>query len=437
MRIIGSLFIQPVQIESNRIRESNIIEKPKGSFIMSEENGVDLYRSLQSAFLGNEVGFKSKNQLRVSALLAYGACSDVLFVAPTGSGKSMTYILPNMVDKSKTTIVLAPLLALTRDIVIKVRAYGLTCYEWKGEEILGELPNVLVCSYHRACGPNFRAVLLRFRHSLHRIVFDECHLLALWPDLCPDWDRLYLIRSVVSDPLPFLLLSASLSPPLKTSIMEKLSLVDIIEYREPSFRPNLQFNLIDCFGSDTLKMVALIYERIKKFSADSDRFIVFVGTVIMADQLHAALRTKVACYKYHGKNITDRTQNSDDWVASGKIMVATTAFSHGVDYPSVRIVFILGQPSHTEELYQEAGRAGRDGKIAEIFLIRLNYQEFQFKKACIRQSIEDIIDGEHALPCFLTQMNSSCFCSNCKSRMHLEGKVKLRFVILIHDAQFS
>ncbi len=322
-------------------------------------------RALREVFGLHE--FRAGQADVVAAMLAG---RDVLSVAPTGSGKSISYWVPAVVEGGLTMVV-SPLIALMKDQVDRLTERGVAAtfinsslerpeqVERLRRAIAGDY-RLLFVAPERLSRPGFIGRLAELR--VRRMVVDEAHCISTWGhDFRPDYRLLGAAIEACGRP-PVAAFTATATPAVRADI------VKILELREPLVsvtgfnRPTLTLSVIRCRG-DVAKR-----DQLRRLLADrSQQALVYVGTVSAAEEVAAELDAVA----YHGRMDAEaRRQVQEDFTAGrSRVVVATSAFGMGVDIAGIRRVVHYHLPGSLEAYYQEAGRAGRDGRPADCTLL--------------------------------------------------------------------
>ncbi|MBL7698472.1 MAG: RecQ family ATP-dependent DNA helicase [Chitinophagaceae bacterium] len=297
---------------------------------------------------------------------------DCLALLPTGGGKSICFQIPAMA-KEGLCLVVTPLIALMKDQVENLRRKGITSFAvYSGmtrKEVMATLKTAgnsnckfLYVSPERLETTMFREFLPSLGVSL--IAVDEAHCISQWGyDFRPSYLRIADLRQELPG-IPVLALTASATPEVQKDICEKLLFRKFSVFRQSFERPNLSYSVFNVSGKvnkiiDVLNKVpgtAIVYCRSRKKTKEISDLLVMKE--IAADFYHAGLSQDV------------RNEKQENWLKDKtRVIVCTNAFGMGIDKPGVRVVIHADVPECLENYYQEAGRAGRDGKRAYAVLL--------------------------------------------------------------------
>ena len=319
-------------------------------------------------------GYDDFRGIQREIIESIGSGHDTLGLMPTGGGKSITFQVPALCQDG-TCIVITPLIALMKDQVDHLRRRGIRAAAiYSGltrEEIVITLENcifgdirILYVSPERLASDLFQTKLLHMRVSF--ITVDEAHCISQWGyDFRPSYLQIAQIRKLVPN-APVLALTATATPAVVQDIQQKLSQKDtnFNVFRMSFERKNLAYvvrhapdkreQLIHILES--VKGSAIVYARSRRRTKEYAELLTEAG--ISATFYHAGLDSAV-------KDERQRGWQQD----KVRVMVATNAFGMGIDKPDVRLVIHIDCPDSIEAYFQEAGRAGRDGRKAYAVLL--------------------------------------------------------------------
>ena len=309
---------------------------------------------------------------------------DTLGLMPTGGGKSITFQVYSL-SQSGVCIVVTPLIALMKDQVENLKKKNIKAAAiYSGmskKEIEIILNNVIYGGYKFLyVSPerlqNYYFLEMLKNMDVNLLTIDEAHCISQWGyDFRPPYLQIAEIRKLLPSDTPVLALTATATPDVVQDIQDKLEFSEYNVIRKSFERKNLFYSVI--FTEDKVKILCqllnkhqgcgVIYVRNRKKTKEFAELLQKFG--VSADYYHAGLSTE------------EREKKQNDWQNDKiRLMVCTNAFGMGIDKPNVRIVVHLDLPDSPEAYFQEAGRAGRDGKKAEAFLLYNNQDIGQLKK---------------------------------------------------------
>lgn len=286
---------------------------------------------------------------------------------PTGGGKSLCYQIPGLA-LGGTTLVISPLVALMNDQVANLKKRGISAVAITAamnyKQIKISLNNAalghvqfLYISPERLQNEDFRKQLSYLPITL--IAVDEAHCISQWGyDFRPSYLKIAEVRSYF-DNVQIIAVTASATKEVIKDIQERLDFSKAAVFRQSFLRSNLRYVLQheENKTQRLLKLIkniggsGIIYVRNRRKTEEFAKLL--VNQNLLAKAYHAGMRYE------------ERQQVQNDWLTNKiQIICATNAFGMGIDKPDVRFVVHLDLPDSLEAYFQEAGRAGRDGKTA-------------------------------------------------------------------------
>ncbi len=321
------------------------------------------------------------------------AGEDVFAVMPTGSGKSMCYQLPALVDGG-LTLVVSPLIALMRDQVLQLKALGVAAASLNSAEDDGSrldtlalldagTLNLLFVSPERLAAGSLTSRLRKA--GIRRLAIDEAHCVSQWGhDFRPEYRQLSRVRETLGD-VQVIAFTATADATTRADIAAQLFPNSPRTVVHSFNRPNLDLRFeakdrprdqIETFLSRHRGASGIIYAASRN---STERL-----ATALSERGHNALA-------YHaGMETAQRSRHQDRFLQEdGIVIVATVAFGMGINKPDVRFVIHADMPGGIESYYQEIGRAGRDGLPAETLTL-YGIDDMMFR----RRQIDDKDVGE-------------------------------------------
>ena len=317
------------------------------SEVLKEYWGYDGFRPMQEEIITAALGGK-----------------DVLAIMPTGGGKSICFQVPGLI-KDGITLVVTPLIALMKDQVQNLNDRGVRALAihagMSRHEVDLALNNAaygdykfLYLSPERLGTQLFRSYIDVLDVSF--IVVDEAHCISQWGyDFRPDYLRIGELRERIDAPV--IAVTATATPSVAQDIMERLGFREKLLLKSGFERPNLSYIVrqVEDKYSQILNVcngvpgTGIVYARNRRKCEELSEFLMAQG--VSASFYHAGLGGQA------------RAERQAAWKSGAvRVMVCTNAFGMGIDKPDVRFVVHYDLPESPEAYFQEAGRAGRDGK---------------------------------------------------------------------------
>jgi ATP-dependent DNA helicase RecQ len=357
--------------------------------VLKEYWGYDEFRSLQPEIIQ-------------SIMSGY----DTLALLPTGGGKSICFQVPALCQEG-ICIVISPLIALMKDQVYNLKRRGISSaaiysgMSYREIDLLldnciyGDI-KLLYLSPERLQSELARERIKKMNISF--IAVDEAHCISQWGyDFRPPYLQIPEIRDLIGD-VPVLALTATATPEVVKDIQDKLQFRKGHVFQKSFARPNLAYVVRYVEGKEhklieilqKVKGSGVVYVRNRKRSREIATLLIQRG--ISADFYHAGLDSD------------QRSKKQEDWMAGkSRIMVSTNAFGMGIDKPDVRIVVHMELPDSLEAYFQEAGRAGRDGKKAFAVLLYNAADRFNLEQGFEKSfpPLQQVRQVYHALGSYL------------------------------------
>ena len=329
-------------------------------------------RTMPVEVLKHYWGYDSFRPLQEQIIHSVLEGNDTLALLPTGGGKSICFQVPQML-KEGLALVISPLVALMKDQVQNLEDRGIKALfihsGMNRREVDLALNNAaydpevkfLYVSPERLSTSLFASYLDIL--PITTIVVDEAHCISQWGyDFRPDYLMIGRIRERVDAPV--LALTATATPQVCEDIMDKLSFKERIVFKGDFNRDNLTYVVRRC--TDKMGQLLSICKGVPGTG------IVYMRNRSKCEEIAQALKAAgISADFYHaGLQSLSRSERQMEWkCGKTRVMVCTNAFGMGIDKPDVRFVVHLDIPDSPEAYFQEAGRAGRDGKLAYAVLL--------------------------------------------------------------------
>lgn len=349
---------------------------------------------------------------------------DILAVLPTGSGKSLCYQLPALILDG-VFVVVSPLIALMIEQVDKLKALNIPaeCLHSnltpiEQEAIIEKLPTLklLYVSPERLLTPAFFKTMKQ--NQISGFAIDEVHCMLHWgADFRPEYVALKHLKRYFPH-VPIIALTATATHKQQNSIIEHLQ-INPRQHIYSAYKPNIQYQVI---ATHELKLKTL--EICQSHAQHSG--IIYCATRRRVEYVYNYLiQQGISALCYHaGMSADERhAQQQAFYQSHSQVMVATVAFGLGIDKPDIRYIIHFDLPGRIDQLIQETGRAGRDGALANSYLLYhpeqfLQLNLWRFKKASPLLFAEMIDDLQK-----LTILLNSQQCFRSLIVEHFEGEV--------------
>ena len=316
-------------------------------------------------------GYDAFRPMQEEIISAAAEGRDVLAILPTGGGKSVCFQVPALM-KEGIALVVTPLIALMKDQVQNLEARGIRALAIHAGMTRFQVDTAL----NNAAYGDFKFLYLspeRLGTALFQsyidllnvsyIVVDEAHCISQWGyDFRPDYLQIGKLRERIKAPV--IALTATATPQVAEDIMERLGFEEKLLLRSGFERPNLNYIVRKC--EDKLGQLLGVCNGVKGSG------IVYLRSRKKCEEYAAMLKAEgISVSFYHaGLSSELRSERQAAWKkGSIRVMICTNAFGMGIDKPDVRFVVHCDLPESPEAYFQEAGRAGRDGKTSYAVLL--------------------------------------------------------------------
>ena len=299
---------------------------------------------------------------------------DVLGIMPTGAGKSLCFQVPALMMEG-ITLVISPLISLMKDQVGALNQAGihaaflnssLTMNQYYKALSLASKNQykIIYVAPERLMTEEFLSFVSKVDISI--IAIDEAHCVSQWgQDFRPSYLKIGEFIEILPKRPVICAYTATATKEVKKDIIELLMLEEPTVVTTGFDRKNLHF---------AVRKPKNKYKEVKDYISDhrKDSGIIYCLTRKLVEEVYENLiNDGIKAAKYHGGLLDkERQDNQDNFIYDrALVMVATNAFGMGIDKSNVRFVIHYNMPRNMEHYYQEAGRAGRDGELAECILL--------------------------------------------------------------------
>lgn len=327
---------------------------------------------------------------------------DQFVVLPTGSGKSICYQLPAIIQKG-ITIVVSPLKSLILDQVANLEKKNIKADAFFGDisiKIRRQIIDNMICeNYDKNLiyttpetldnNDDFlnNLNLLNDVGRLTRFVIDEAHCISLWGnDFRNSYRKLANLKQLFPK-VPIMALTATATPRVRTDTVHLLKLSNVKIYTKSYYRPNLKI-FVKQRNKETFNEIV---DKIKQQYEDQVGIIYCLSRKKCEEMAEKLQQHGIDCDPYHAGQGSKLRQSIQEKWQSGEtnLIIATIAFGMGIDKADVRYVIHFNMPFSIENYYQEIGRAGRDGNNSDCILY-YSYQD----KICAEKLILKSVNGD-------------------------------------------
>ena len=384
-----------------------------------------LYSSLKKYFGFNE--FKGTQKEVIKSILNR---DDTFVIMPTGGGKSLCYQLPAFMSDG-TAIIISPLIALMKNQVDLVRAFG-------GKDVVAHFMNSSLTKkqveqVRKDVKDGTTKILYLAPESLTKeetvlflrelkipfVAVDEAHCISEWGhDFRPEYRR---IRQIVENIgiVPIMGLTASATPKVREDVIKNLRMRDPMVYQSSFLRKNLYYEIRP--KKNKTQTIKEIISVIRKRQGQSG--IIYCLSRKSTEELSENLRVNgIKALGYHaGMDSGTRSKHQDAFLMEEvDVIVATIAFGMGIDKPDVRFVIHYDVPKSIESYYQETGRAGRDGIKSDCILF-YDYKDLSKLEHFLKD--KPVSEREVGMQ-LLEEMAAFCESSGCRRKgiLHYFGE---------------
>nr|XP_026690193.1 ATP-dependent DNA helicase Q1-like isoform X1 [Ciona intestinalis] len=334
---------------------------------------AELDKTLQDVFQ-----IKHFHPVQLQAINSTMSKCDVLLIMSTGGGKSLCFQLPAIISKG-ITLVVTPLVSLMEDQVLNLKQYGIKAHMLKADSSMDDVMEV----YDSMKSPNPQVKLVYvtpekiskskqfMSHldkcyksgNLSRIAIDEVHCVSQWGnDFRPDYKMLGILKRLYPS-TPIIGLTATSTNKVTFDTKQLLNIPDCLVFRTPLVRKNL-FYEVRPKPTTHQKVVQDIVTTIQENFKGESGIIYCISCRNCTDVCNSLIKSGIRAAVYHARcSAKKKSEVHQQWLNNEiQVICATVAFGMGINKPQVRFVIHHSISKSVENYFQEAGRAGRDGK---------------------------------------------------------------------------
>ena len=409
-----------------------------------------LFDNLQ-VFFGFDA-FKGEQEAIITNILQG---KDTFVIMPTGGGKSICYQLPAMMSEG-TAIVISPLIALMKNQVDQLRAFGGSddiahflnsslnkseITKVKQDVLDGKTKLLYVAPESLSKAENIEFLKLI---KISFVAVDEAHCISEWGhDFRPEYRKIRQVIDNIGENIPIIALTATATPKVQSDIRKNLQMEEAVLFKSSFNRTNLYYEV-----RPKIDVVKEIVRFIKNHHGKSG--IIYCLSRKKVEEIAEILSINgIKALPYHaGLDARKRADTQDKFLMEEvDVIVATIAFGMGIDKPDVRFVIHHDIPKSIEGYYQETGRAGRDGRegICLAFYSEKDIEKLTkfmkdkpvAEKLIGTQILKEVIDYSESAVCRRKQIlhyfgedfdatGCDCMCDNCNApKVYFEAEESL------------
>ncbi len=328
--------------------------------------------------------------------------NNTFVIMPTGAGKSLCYQLPALMREG-TALVISPLIALMKNQVDQMNAFGINAYflnstlnkaeinKVKKETLEGKVKLLYVAPESLTKEENIEFLQ---KVKVNFVAIDEAHCISEWGhDFRPEYRKIKSIIEKLGEKIPIVALTATATPKVQQDIMKNLQMEESKLYKTSFNRKNLYYEVRPKVNVDK-QLIRYVKENAGKAG------IIYCLSRKKVEEIADLLRVNgVKAIPYHaGLDSHVRIANQDAFLNEDvKVVVATIAFGMGIDKPDVRFVIHYDAPKSIEGYYQETGRGGRDGLEGNCIMFYSHEDIVKLEKFNKDKSVTERDNAKHLL----------------------------------------